>query len=92
MLVVTSLADCRNKVDIVKLLVAFLISALNLSWAPVWAGASKHFMNTELEILIEYLGLLYYIGVVAFCLRDCLFAGEQIGRENLKAELTLEIT
>lgn len=49
---------------IVKLLVAFLTSALELSWAPVWAGASKHLMNTELEILIEYLGLLYHIGVV----------------------------
>lgn len=66
MFVVTSLAVCRIKLGIVKLPVAFLTSALNLSWVPVWAEASKHLMNIELEILLEYLGLLYHTGEVTF--------------------------
>lgn len=88
MFIVTSLAVCRNKVDVVKLLVAFLTSALNLSWAPVWAGASKHFMNTELEIWMEYLGLLYHIGVVTF-LRDWICSSSSLlvcRRANRKRE------
>lgn len=98
MCVVTSSAVCRNKVGGVKVLVAFVTSALHLSWAPVWAGASKHFMNAELEILIEYLGLLYHMGVVTFLSKRldllvgipvCVLVGKE--GENLKGELTVEI-
>lgn len=98
MCVVTSSAVCRNKGGVVKLLVAFVTSALHLSWAPVWAGAAKHFMNAELEILMEYLGLLYHIGVITFLPKRldllvvipvCVLAGEE--GENLKGELTVEI-
>lgn len=74
----------------VKVLVAFVTSALHLSWAPVWSGASKHFVNAELEVLIEYLGLLYHMGVVTFLSKRldllvgipvCVLAGKE-GRES----------